>query len=360
MNKKGAETKFFGLSIPAILVILFFVGYILPGAGVYEQPDIFASLYAVEGPAAEPEPGAGDVITTNCPSDGTTTFTLRQITYDTSGTAQWEDATYYIYEWDGSKWIPSPATSYTTATSSSATTGVDVSCGVKHKAISVVDAVPGETTDEFEFTPTGPTWTDDRTGGTNTSELDMKVKDVNNDRWVYEKTDNTSNAWTDMPDLYWSGDAGGEDGTNLSIAAAGDELKYDLYFRASEAGTVFGDLNTYLACDMATAYWEEPSVKVDGATRTNVKGSLNENDKLALADYEYVWDVGRVSRTEKVIRFTAEAKQDVTNTYSPSCRILSETRHLANDAVNVRTGIYKDDSSLTIQETAQTFYLSVS
>jgi len=141
--------------------------------------------------------------------------------------------------------------------------------------------------------------------------------------------------------------------TSLTIDA--DEyLWFRLEAQANKSKEFYGedDLRTILCVDASTAYWEEPTIKVDGVTPVVVKKpgegtTLYDSDQSALADYEYCYSVGAFSNSQKEIEYKQYTADNVNPGTSNRVTIIivTEGRYKSNKLEDtILVGAYQDDS----------------
>ncbi len=144
--------------------------------------------------------------------------------------------------------------------------------------------------------------------------LQVRVKDMSTDTYQYLGVGGSltvnQTTYTDVNKTYVASSAG-----DVAIAVGSDgKLDLKLLFKAETARKYFGDklLNTFLCVDVGTNnVWQEPSVSMNGAILTNVKGSLNANDQLYsyISASEYCYNIGTpIPNAEQTVDFTISAR----------------------------------------------------
>lgn len=129
---------------------------------------------------------------------------------------------------------------------------------------------------------------------------------------------------------------------------AGIDVTFEV--RARNATTDWNDLGTYILVDLPTDVFETPTMKVDGTSLDNKKGSLTPQESAGWADYEYIYlfDSPVKDAGDKIeARFLADLLSGASATADISIDFASKGAYLSNDGSTVKYGGVKDDSSFT-------------
>ena len=176
--------------------------------------------------------------------------------------------------------------------------------------------------------------------------IDVKIKDVLNDAWVYANNAGSATAYNTTPVTFEST----TDNQTATALAADTQVQYQFWMK-TPASTQFGEdeLDLFIAVDADTTDYEIPSLSLDGIGLQDVKnsGALNSIDLSVLSGYEYVFKVPdsmRFTSSNRILTFDVISKAGVNPDVDIKIRPLAETRYLAQDGVTIKTGIFKDDS----------------
>lgn len=94
--------------------------------------------------------------------------------------------------------------------------------------------------------------------------------------------------------------------TTGTAVGAGGEVHARIEIRATAEDENLNDRGIYILVDAAANRWNKPTIMLDGSSLAEVKASLSEDEKVAYANYEYVF---KVPQTRDITR-THEAKVD--------------------------------------------------
>lgn len=150
-------------------------------------------------------------------------------------------------------------------------------------------------------------------------------------------------------------------GTNYTVGTAG-EVKGTFYIRANITDERFNDFGMYIAVDAATSVWDIPTVKINGVTLSDYKGSLNVNEARAYSGYEYIYKTSENIDNDDVkvyVRFKALAGVNPAVADSPQVDFISigaKKETSGNDVLYAGVG---DDSSATTIFAVQDYTIAV-
>lgn len=176
--------------------------------------------------------------------------------------------------------------------------------------------------------------------GKSTRYLQVRVKDMVGDRYLNQTTGRT------ITDIEFK--SFGADNLNYSDQAPFTNLNldqneyYDVEFniKANATNSQWGEdgLRTWACVDTAATVWDEPVVTVDGVKKLDVKNSGNNLPALpveankVLSGFEYCFETGLVSDTEKKVRVVQKASSaNPAAADSPIWRFIAEGRALSDD-----------------------------
>lgn len=117
--------------------------------------------------------------------------------------------------------------------------------------------------------------------------LKFKAFDNLNNGWIYDAADASATDY-ELTGVTLKSTTGN---TTAMAIGTDEEIDVTLKVRSVEADSDFADLGMYIAVEGSTSVWQEPTIKFDGATLSNVKGQLSEDEVIYFADYEYVFRV---------------------------------------------------------------------
>jgi len=191
-------------------------------------------------------------------------------------------------------------------------------------------------------------------GGVQHDVLEFRAKDVINDAFMYDDAENNANDY-DTDGVNFKSTTNNE--TDTAIGSGG-EFHVMLYYRPTTAeDTVFGDIDGYyVLVEAPSTIYSEPTVKVDGVTYSNMKDSLNADEKLAYNGYEYVYHVPHSVKknAETALDFQIFALSGVNPADANDMEIDLASRGAYASTSNsnvVQLGSVKDDSSQTVVHT---------
>ena len=136
--------------------------------------------------------------------------------------------------------------------------------------------------------------------------------------------------------------------SNTTIAmGVGGYIDVSIDFRTNETYTNFNDFGTYILVDAAASEYNEPVVKLDGVTLTNVKGQLTTYEARAFSDYEYVYkiDTPITKSGSHTLRFYIDAISGVDPSSDIQIDLAAIGAYLSTDGYNVKYGAVDDTSS---------------
>lgn len=198
------------------------------------------------------------------------------------------------------------------------------------------------------------------------SKMTVKVKDVDGDDWEYTYSDGGTVNVTTGSDLNATNIF--EDDAAADIAVGSDGyLNTEVYLKAAtnryygtdmgKSGTTPLGFTTYVCVDDGTGNeWDVDSIKVTvdgGSALPDVKDSIDDDslDASYLQSSEACYDIGVIDDTFSTIGFyiKADSGQDPdTSGDDVTLYFLSEGMYKSSDnADDIKTGIYADDSSHT-------------
>jgi hypothetical protein len=202
----------------------------------------------------------------------------------------------------------------------------------------------------------------------------VKIQSKQHGTLKFKAFDNLNNGW-----IYDAADASATDyettgvtlksttGNTTAMAIGTDEeIDITLKVRSVESDADFADLGMYIAIEGATSVWQEPTIKFDGATLTNVKGSLSSDEVIYFADYEYVFKIdtpadGRlVENSDHDLDFQMAARSGVNPTTDVEIDFVSIGSSSATIGDVVNYGGVTDASSPVVVFTDQDVTLDIS
>jgi len=298
----------------------------------------------------------------NCPTDGDTSLKI-DVKNVANESGEAIDVTGYLYKIvDGSE-------EYVVAISdTTAPTASTVDCGYKYafKTVSASGAA-GDTSvvlkklsgdDDVEITNGILYFTADSSAENiivsmeSHASLNCRLYDNNQRAFVWDTSDVSG---TDYE----------TDGVNFTTTASNtsamDEtlgINVQYQCKAVETDTNYQDRGVLVLIEAPSTLWATPTVRANGVNLQEVKSSLNSNEVLAYADYEYVflipqsvniYDAGDGVNIDVFMDLAAgvsAATADLEVDFAPRGSVLSK------DLVNVIVGTtVKDDSSRTVVHT---------
>jgi len=170
--------------------------------------------------------------------------------------------------------------------------------------------------------------------------LEFKAYDEVNKAYMY--------AAEGSPAYYQDGVTWKSTTTNTSIdIGVGGYIDVSIDFRTNETYTNFNDFGTYILVDAAASEYNEPVVKLDGVTLTNVKGQLTTYEARAFSDYEYVYkiDTPITKSGSHTLRFYIDAISGVNPSSDIRIDLAAIGAYLSTDGYNVKYGAVNDASS---------------
>lgn len=150
--------------------------------------------------------------------------------------------------------------------------------------------------------------------------------------------------------------------TALAVGASGS-LDYTINARSTAVDTDFTDAYTLIAVEAPVTTWETPSIKVDGKTLTNVKGSLTAQEEKQFSSYEYIYKIDNaiLDGNDGIdVRVYLQALAGVDPSTDPEVDFATAGNYLSVDGTTVKLGSAKDDSSSTVVYTIQDVTLNIS
>ncbi len=314
--------------------------------------------------SASPEPDEGNnnvppSTFLRCPDDGTTNLKIevKNTANDTGSEAF--DVTGYLYKLvDGREQY---VTAITDTTDPSAT---EIDCGYDYvfKVVGT-NGASGDTSyikkvfsgdgdvkvqnGNLYFTASGPS-ENIVIGMDQHATLECRAWDYNQGDFIYDSSDTSNTDYETDPVTFTS--------TTDNTTPMDETLGLDIGFkcRAVESDTNYNDRGVLVLVEAPTNTWDEPVVYLNGQKLSEATTLLNDDERRAYADYEYVYlipaSVNIKDGAEGIeLRFKMDLLSGVSSASAdPEIDFAVRTQYLSTlDGITVKQGAVKDDSSTT-------------
>ena len=153
------------------------------------------------------------------------------------------------------------------------------------------------------------------------------------------------------------------DNTTAKALAAGESLHYEIEVRSTGADTDFNDYYTLILVENPAATWKEPTIKVDGQTLSDVKGTLTSDEEKQFSGYEYIYKIDKPildGGDGIVVDVYMEALAGVNPSVDPEIDFASAGRYLSVNGVDTKVGAADDTASSNVVYTVQDVTLDIS
>ena len=154
--------------------------------------------------------------------------------------------------------------------------------------------------------------------------------------------------------------------TTGTAIGAGQEFHVRIDLRATVDDQDVNDRGVYVLVDAATTRWKEPTVKLDGASLSNVKSTLNPDEAATYSNYEYVFKIPaerKVTQNEQAqVDFSmfAQGGIDPTNADRPLIDFAPVGQYISTGTNSVlKVGSAQDDSAKTAVHTLEQLIFAI-
>lgn len=186
--------------------------------------------------------------------------------------------------------------------------------------------------------------------------LHCRVKDLTEDNYIYDSASATKTTYRALAATAINWTSTTDNVTGMTLGAT-DVFDVRLECKTSSADKEFGE--TTMLCldvldDSNSNDWDEPEVSVSGKTLTEMKGNLNDEDKQALAAYEYCYELAKpIGDTKVSINVEISPGDGVNPDKDVAFKFLAKgVYHSINDPNKLIWSYFRDDSGNTEIATA--------
>lgn len=351
-RKKSDSVKVVSGIIAILGVLMLF------GALPWMKTDYVAGWFSKPASVTQPELTSDFA---GCPTDGDTSVTLNVYNVlNTSGSENY-DVGYYVL--DASNNI---VTSGSDTTSPSSFT---VNCGQNYKLAVVASNSDGGDGSQIKSTNIGTltngmvSFAADRANMNFNLEmsqhglLQFKLYDNTNARFAYDTGDIENSAFELDGVTFTNGD----NSTAFALGAGG-YLDTVLKVQGNGVDTDFQDAYVLIAVEAPVTEYDQPSVKFNGVTLSDIKGTgLNADEVKALSGYEYVYKITAPMQDDiSDVAFYIKATGAANPSSDVEVDFYAAGNYKATAAQTIKTGAVQDDSSKTVVFTVQDVTIDVS
>jgi hypothetical protein len=317
----------------------------------------------------------GTSVTTQCPSDygfsGTVTV---QNDLNLTGAETFDTTTYfYSVDANGNEVFEKSATDTTAGT-------LTLSCGTTYVArVLSVDGAAGDNSVIESASMSGATslgavsnggwkFVVTKDAGALTFKvhqhglIQLRAFDIENNNYLYNTTATSATAYVTSTSANFTSIT-----ANSTATAVGTSGSYNvrLEIQTQNADESFQDQGVYILVDAATNKWSKPTLKVDGATLTDMKGTLPVDEAKAYANYEYVYKTtSNFINPDKIsVEYLSTAVNgvDPAGSDAPVIALAPIGSYVSvSDSNLLKVGSVKDDSSQTAVYTLYTINFFIS
>lgn len=312
------NTHLVAVAIAALFVVGGFAGYVIWDNN--QDTDQQLSIITQSGERLANQAGS-----TSCPDSGTTSLSLTVYNaLNTSGTESYDNTAYIYSVNDGEESLFATLTDTTSGTD-------DLNCGDVYR-IRIVstdgeggdssllmgvragkDADVGGNGEYVEFTAQGAQYNLELESKQHTTML-FKLFDNKQNGWVYDSNDASA---TDYESTGVTFKSTTDNSTAMSVGS-GESLDLRYTLKGNSADGDFADHAMYILVDAASGTWQEPDVRFEGVSLSNMKGQLDSSESVAYSDYEYVYVVevsdiesALIPNKDKFLDFDISARDNV-------------------------------------------------
>ena len=178
--------------------------------------------------------------------------------------------------------------------------------------------------------------------------LECRAYDNVNEGLMYDNSD-SSNTDYETDGVVWMSTT--DNSTKYSEA---DGIDMTFTCRAIQSDTDYNDRGIWVLIEAPTSVWDEPTVSLNGRTLSEASAQLNEDERKAYSDYEYVYFIPqdtiiRDGGEGMDLRVQIELLDGVSSASAdPEIDFAVRTQYKTTDGLSVKVGAV-DDSSSTSQ-----------
>lgn len=292
---------------------------------------------------------SGEVACRDCPSTGQTNYYVRVRDTLASTLTYVSGQEFYVFDKGNSEYINGT----TSGTAGTWSTAQVITCGADFDGylltLKTNDATSGATSAKSETFKACGQRADQSREVKATSMLQARVENIPTDSYAYHKSSGT--AFTNInKSFYFNGTT--EATSGFTVGADG-YLDLKLHVKTRTTNTQFGEdgLRTWMFVDAVKAYWQEPSVGINGVKLTDQLASVYTDDKTAspISDAEYGYVLpGPLLDIDTPISFYIKTAsgQNPTGAQNVTITFCAEGRYKSDDEPNkIKIGCFNDATS---------------
>jgi len=178
--------------------------------------------------------------------------------------------------------------------------------------------------------------------------LECRAYDNVNEGLMYDNAD-SSNTDYETDGVVWMSTT-----SNTTKYSEGDGIDMTFTCRAIQSDTDYNDRGIWVLIEAPTSVWDEPTVLLNGKALSEASAQLNEDERKAYSDYEYVYFIPqntiiRDGGEGMDLRVQIELLDGVSSASAdPEIDFAVRTQYKTTDGLSVKVGAV-DDSSSTSQ-----------